>query len=213
MVCCPPELPNSSKKQHHLFFESSSDAIDALFSSARTSWPSGHYRRCTSNLSRGTFFTITSTIIPHITAFHIENTATDDDCVYVYYQFDTRSGASDDSADNTRGFGWGESGVHVYKCKDTETAERLFKEWLGALYPGWTPFPVDVRECGVGQYALEQDYGLVYWVRNNIFVKLDIDDRNITSDAVHRLALEIDEYLKAGSVLIGCDDYGSYSGN
>ncbi|KAK6511626.1 hypothetical protein TWF481_000535 [Arthrobotrys musiformis] len=205
MVCYPPDIPESYSKRIYRTFQSSPSAIEALFASGRTSWPSGHYRKCTSNLSGATFRALVSTILSHITDFHIENTAVDNDCVYVYYQFDTRPthNGDDGTRGNTRGVDWGESGVHIYRCKDTETAEYLFKEWLGALYPGWTPFPVDITHCGVGQYALEQDYGLIYWIRDNIFVKLDIDDGSINCATVHRLARVIDAHLKAGSILIG----------
>ncbi|KAK6510644.1 hypothetical protein TWF506_009747 [Arthrobotrys conoides] len=202
MVCCPPDIPESYHNRIDRVFQFSHGAVDVLFSTGRTSWPSGHYRKCTSDLSGSTLRALIATVILDITDFHIENNAIDNDCVYLYYQFDTRSSQSDGSSGEVRGLDWGESGVHVYKCKDTETAELIFKEWLGVLYPGWTPCPVDVRECGVGQYALEHDYGLVYWVRDNIFVKLDIDDGDIPRATVYKLARAIDAHLKAGSVMI-----------
>ncbi|KAF3188799.1 hypothetical protein TWF225_003183 [Orbilia oligospora] len=205
MVCCPPDVPESYKKRIYQVFQSSSCAIDILFSTGRTSWPSGHYRKCSSDLSENALRGVISTVISQITDFRTENNAIDNDCNYFYYQFDTRLNHDGDNSNDVRGLDWGESGVHIYICKDTETAELIFKVWLGVLYPGWTPFPVDVKECGVGQYALEQDYGLVYWVRDNIFVKLDIDDGDIPRATVYRLARAIDAHLKAGSVMVGSD--------
>ncbi|KAF3180711.1 hypothetical protein TWF106_008297 [Orbilia oligospora] len=205
MVCCPPDIPESYKKQIYQVFQSSSGAVDILFSSGRTSWPSGHYRKCTSDLSQNAVRGVISAVISQITDFSMQNHSTDNDCNYFYYHFDTRPNSDGVDGNDVRGQDWGESGVRICVCKDTETAELIFKEWLEVLYPGWTPFPVDVKECGVGQYALEQDYGLVYWVRYNIFVKLDIDDGAIPRATVYRLARAIDAHLKAGSVMIGND--------
>ncbi|KAK6335018.1 hypothetical protein TWF718_010460 [Orbilia javanica] len=205
MVCVPPDIPERHKKQIYQILESSPSAstVDTLFASGRTSWPSGHYRKCTSDLSEGTFRALIATAISQITDFHIEDTSFDDDFTHVYYQFDTRPRHDKDDGSEVRGVDWGESGVHIYECKDTEMAEVLFKRWLRILFPGWIPFPVNIKECGVGQYALEQNYGLVYWIRDNIFVKIDIDDSDISCKTVYRLARAIDAHLIAGSILIG----------
>ncbi|KAF3920540.1 hypothetical protein ABW20_dc0109302 [Dactylellina cionopaga] len=202
MVCNPPDPrkdnpspcphPGQQGRERHV-----ERAIEVLFQIGKTSSVSGHYRKCTSDLSGDTFRGLIATVFSHVIGFHIENTATDDDCTYVYYQFDTRPG--DNVCDHgNRGVDWGES--------DAEIAESLFKEWLGALYPGWVPAPLNQNDISIGQHALEQDYGLVYWIRDNIFVKLDIDDGKITTNLVHKLAKAIDDHLKAGSVMVSYDE-------
>ncbi|EPS40654.1 hypothetical protein H072_5432 [Dactylellina haptotyla CBS 200.50] len=205
MVCYPPDskikgAPILTCRPQPRALER---GVDALFESSRTSWVSGHHRKCTAELSEDAFVTLISPFINTL-EFHVESSSThaDDLYSYVHYQFETRSmEVIEDSI--ARGRDWGPSGLHVYNCKDALNAEYLFKEWIGSVYPGWTPRPLDMKEFSVGQYALEHDYGLVYWIRNNIFVKIDVDDMNISTDTVHRLANSIDDYLVAGSVMIG----------
>ncbi|EWC44822.1 hypothetical protein DRE_06460 [Drechslerella stenobrocha 248] len=222
MVCIPPEpacTPNittttttTTTRRYHIpttHSHSHNLHIDTLFHSGHTSYLSGHHHICpTATISSTTFHRLITAAFPRATDFHIKFTAADSNCSYTFYQFDTRADAPDyHHADGMRGVDWGDSGIHIYRCRDALTAELLFKEWLSALYPGWIPRPL-AKGSSVGQYALEQEFGLLYWVRHNIFVKLDIDDRDIGAETVHRLARSLDEHFVATAVPIryGEDD-------
>ncbi|KAF3922685.1 hypothetical protein ABW21_db0203920 [Orbilia brochopaga] len=195
-------------------------AADALVAHGRNSHLSGHFRECMVGIGIHQIICLVTLIYPRAARFEIVRRMGDMLANYIMYRFDTRGDAPDDDFDfeehpeflqyiasynrrkpgeaAIRGVDWGPSRIHVFRCHDAAVAEWMFKRWLIALFPFSTPQPVSGR-YGIGHSSLQHTLGRVYWIRDNIFMKLDIDDKTKAPRSVKRLAQLIDRFLVTNS--------------
>ncbi|KAJ6259703.1 hypothetical protein Dda_5341 [Drechslerella dactyloides] len=221
MVCSPPDPPRSLLpvcEPDLAWVRSVHDPvlIDALFNTGRASRIPGHYRGCIENLSLNTVRTLIRTLLPRAGVFRMESQSSDEICDYTSYKFDTRS---DDGGiefsplcrfgvcyhiehllhPTRNGADWDTSKLHVYRCRDATAAESLLKQWLEDLWPWWIPH-ISRKKINIGQCSFMQDVGIIYWIRDNVFLKLSIHDNDVDDNTVEEVARAIDQYLAKTSV-------------
>ncbi|KAF3931408.1 hypothetical protein ABW19_dt0201738 [Dactylella cylindrospora] len=187
MVCGTPTPPQLSQDDLTFgYFPSDAALSQALLDRGRTSWLSGHYRICSSDLSRKAVRQVAQSVIPNIRDMHQLLAAPRyQSRQYIAFDYKFLTDVGSYSA-----MVW----LEIYKCSNARIAEGLFMRWLLRIHPERVPKPLE--GFTLGQYALEEPGGY-YWIRDNILIRSTVEDDKLPVGTAAELAKALDNYLLA----------------